>query len=329
MRILFAFLFHFIFIVTTAQTPESDIAKTFMRQGDYSNAILVLTNAHEQNPGDLATAKDLALCYYFQKDNVKGIAIMKPFLDGPNADDQCYQITCNMLLANEQKKDAEKLYKKGLKKFPKSGPLYNDLGELLWVKQNYAAIQLWEKGIQQDPSYPKNYYNAARYYYLSTEKVWGLIYGEIFVNLEPNTQRSSEIKEILIESYKKLFTDSKLQEIKTKNEFANAYLNTMQQQSAIAAQGIHTESLIMIRTRFILNWADIYAAKFPFRLFEFHKQLLQEGLFEAYNHWLFTSTGNLSAYQNWINMHLTEYNNFDRIQKGRIFRVPSNQYYNN
>ncbi len=329
MRSFLSLLLLFIFTGIIAQTPESDIAKTFMRQGDYSNAILVLKKAHEQNPGDLATAKDLALCYYFQNDNTNGIAVLKTFLDAPAGDDQCYQITCNMLLAADKKKDAEKLYKKGLKKFPKSGPLYNDLGELLWVKQDYSAIKLWEQGIQQDPSYPKNYYNAARYYYLSPEKVWGLIYGEIFVNLEPNTQRSSEIKDIMLESYKKLFIDSRLQDIKTKNEFAKAYLVTMQQQADIAAQGIQTESLVMIRTRFILNWSETYAAKFPFRLFDFHKQLLQEGLFEAYNHWLFTSTSNLPAYQNWINMHLTEYNNFDRIQKGRIFRLPVGQYYNN
>lgn len=329
MRVILLLLMLAVFNVAPAQMPEADIAKTFMRQGDYSNAILVLKSAHEQQPDNLAVAKDLALCYYYKNEHAKGLAVLKTFLDAANADDQCYQISCNMLLANDQKKEAEKLYKKGLKKFPNSGPLYNDLGELLWVKQDYSAIRLWEKGIELDPSFPKNYYNAARFYYLSTEKVWGLIYGEIFVNLEPNTQRSSEIKDILTESYKKLFTDLKLTDIKTKNEFVKAYLVTMEQQSGIASQGIHTENLVMIRTRFILNWSEKYADKFPFRLFDFHKQLLQEGLFEAYNHWLFTSTSNLPAYQNWINTHLTEYKNFDRIQKGRLFRVPAGQYYNN
>ncbi len=328
MRLLFSLLFIGFIITASAQTYESDIAKTFMRQGDYANAIVVLKRSNEENPANLVIAKDLALCYYFQKENAKGIAVMQPFLDAVQADDQCYQITCNMLLANNQKKDAEKLYKKGIKKFPQSGALYNDLGELMWIQQDFSAIRLWEKGIEKDPSFPKNYYNAARYYYLSTDKVWGLIYGEIFVNLEPNTQRCSEIKEILLEGYKKLFTDTNMGILKTKNEFVKAYLQTMQQQGTVASEGINTESLIMIRTRFILNWTETFASKFPFKLFDFHKQLLQEGLFEAYNHWLFTNSVNLPAYQNWINTHVTDYKNFDQIQKARIFRFPAGQYYN-
>ena len=41
------------------------------------------------------------------------------------------------------------------------------------------------------------------------------------------------------------------------------------------------------RTRFILDWSKTYGAKFPFKLFDFQQQLLREGMFEAYNQWLF------------------------------------------
>ena len=35
-----------------------------------------------------------------------------------------------------------------------------------------------------DPSFGSNYYNACKYYYYNKSKVWCLIYGEIFVNIE-------------------------------------------------------------------------------------------------------------------------------------------------
>src|SRR5215218_336700 len=114
----------------------------------------------------------------------------------------------------------EKVYRKGLKKFPESGPLYNDLGELQWSQQDYDAIKQWEKGIETDPSYSKNYYNAARFYFMSTDKVWSILYGEIFLNMEPMSARAPEIKQLLMDSYKKLFTDTDLEQgSKDKNDF--------------------------------------------------------------------------------------------------------------
>ena len=64
-------------------------------------------------------------------------------------------------------------------------------------RQDYDAIKWWEKGIEVDPNYSSNYYNACKYYYFTYDKVWSLIYGEIFVNLESYSKRTPEIKNIL------------------------------------------------------------------------------------------------------------------------------------
>jgi len=101
----------------------------------------------------------------------------------------------------------------------------------------------------------------------------------------------------------------------------------MGKQSMVATSGINTETLTMIRTRFILDWYKDYADKIPFKLFELHRQLLQEGMFDAYNQWVFESVQNLAAYQNWTVLHAAEYNEFTRFQKGRIFKIPAGQYY--
>src|SRR5205823_4936330 len=105
-----------------------------------------------------------------------------------------FQIAGNIYKALGEVKECDKMYKKGIKKFPNSGALYKEYGDLLWINKDYTAIKQWEKGIEMDPDYSGNYYNACKYYYLSTDKIWSIIYGEIFLNIESMTSRTAEIK---------------------------------------------------------------------------------------------------------------------------------------
>ena len=150
------------------------------------------------------------------------------------------------------------------------------------------------------------------------------------MNMESLTERAAAMKEILYKAYKeKLFADLGENKNEKKSEFAKTFLDVMNQQSSIVSRGISTETLTMIRSRFILEWYAKYANKFPFRLFDYQRQLMQEGMFEAYNQWLFGTVENLAAYDNWTKTHSREYNDFTAFQKGRIFKVPSGQYYQN
>ena len=305
-----------------------ETARTFQRQGDYANAILVLNRALQQQPNDLDLLKELAFSYYLQRDFVKAREVAKPLPDRPDADVQTFQILGMVYKAIEERKECEKLYKAGLKKFPNSGMLYNEYGEMLWTKQDYSAIKYWEKGIEVDPNFSGNYYNAARHYYMTYDKVWSLIYGEIFLNLESYSKRTAEIKDLLLDGYKKLFAETSLQnKQETKNPFVSAYLDVMSKNAGQVAQGITPESLTALRTRFVLDWFDKEAEKFPFRLFEYQRQLLKEGMFEAYNQWIFGASQNLPAFQNWTNTHAASYNQFTGFQKGRVFKLPQKQYY--
>lgn len=301
-----------------------------MRTGDFDNAIVVLGHALEQDKNNLDMQKDMVMCFYLKRDYTKALEGAKKLIERDDADEACFQIAGNVYKALEQPKDCEKVYKKGLKKFPKSGPLYSEYGELLWATKDYSAIDQWEKGIELAPAYSGNYYNAALYYYYTNDKVWTLLYGEIFVNMESLSERGTAMKQLLLQAYKeKLFADPDIMkgEEKNKSEFAKAFLESMSKQYSLAAKGITPESLIMIRTRFILDWFDHNAAKYPYRLFDFQRQLLQEGMFDAYNQWLFGITANPAAYDNWTKTHEQEYNAFTAFQRTRVFRMPAGQFY--
>ncbi|MEO5984580.1 MAG: hypothetical protein ABIP80_03685 [Ferruginibacter sp.] len=275
-----------------------ETAKSFMKQGDYANAILVLNRAVALEPSNTSLSKDLALSYYFHTQFGKALEVVKPMLERDDADDQTYQVAAYIYKSLNMPDEAKKVLKKGIRKIPDSGALYNELGEILWAQKDADAIKEWEKGIETDASFSKNYYNAAKYYYLTTDKSWSILYGEIFLNMEPFSNKTPEIKDILLESYKKLFSDANMGQKNQYNNFENAYLESMNRQSVVTGAGINPESLTMIRTRFILDW---FAEKRPpFKLFDYHRQLLQEGLFDAYNQWIFGSAQNLSSFQNWI-----------------------------
>jgi tetratricopeptide (TPR) repeat protein len=305
--------------------------KTFIRDGDYSNAILVLNRALTESPSNIEVQKDLAFAYYLHRDYSKAVEIIRPITEKKEADVQSFQILGMVYKAIEENKDAEKMYRTALKKFPESGVLYNEYGEMLWSRQNYGeAIKNWEKGIEVDANYSGNYYNAAKYYYFTRDKVWGLIYGEIFLNLESYSKRTPEIRNIVFDGYKKLFSETDLfKSQESKNDFVTAFLETMQKHTAVVSAGITPDALSALRTRFVLDWFNKDAARFPFRLFDYHKQLLKAGMFDAYNQWIFGAAKDLTAFQNWTVLHTEEYNQFNQFQKNRVFKLPAGQYYRN
>ena len=316
----------------TAQEQDAktlqETARAFQRQGDFGNALVVLNKAIEKEPGNNEIKKDLVLTYYMNHDYDKALPIAKALTDKPEADVQSYQLTGMIYKALEDRKEAEKLYRKGIKQWPNSGVLYNEYGEMLWTKQDYSAIKQWETGIEVDPNYSGNYYNATKFYYLTVDKVWALIYGEMFLNLESYTRRTAEIKETLLESYKKLFSEADVNKKETsKNDFATAVLNGLKKQSSVISSGINPETLTMLRTRFLLDWDATNGSKFPLRLFDYQRQLLREGLFDAYNQWLFGTAQNLPAFQTWSVTHTDQYDQFNKFQKGRVFKIPNGQYY--
>jgi len=331
-KILFAIIFCSLTGSVIGQQEDIDQlhqnAKAFMQQGDYGNAILILTRALQQDNQNLEIAKDLSLSYFLEKEDQKALDVIKPFVDNNNADDQAYQIAGTIYRRLGQEKEADKNYKDALKKFPNSGGLYNDYGELLFKNHDPEAIKMWEKGIEMDPSFGYNYYNASKYYYYNRNYIWSLLYGETFINIESFTSRTAEIKDLLLNAYKRLFADPDLlKNAKDKSAFEIAFLTCMNKQNDVVIRGVNPETLTMMRTRFILDWNRNYAKKYPFKLFELQEQLLEEGLFPAYNQWIFGASQNLAAYQNWTSNHADEAENFRKFKAGIIFKIRKGEFY--
>jgi tetratricopeptide (TPR) repeat protein len=210
-------------------------------------------------------------------------------------------------------------YELGLKKFPKSGPLYLERGNMeMMIKEYNKALVYYERGIEADPKFPSNYYWAAKLYLSSQEEVWGMIYGEIFMNLERNSKRTIEISKLLYNTY--------LSEIKIKDstsysvsfssntihisnpkdlkEFKLPYglkvYEPILMMCLLDVKEINMSSLSLIRERFVERFfeSETYSKEYPNVLFDYQKSIKEAGHFEAYTHWMLMQ-GNLAEFEGW------------------------------
>lgn len=338
MKRLIIYIISAVFLCIThtgsAQTNDAatlhETARSFMRQGDFENAKLVLDKALKDNPDNLELLKDQAFVLYLQRDFAGTIESCKKIIARPDADVQTYQILGLAYKATALEKESDKMYKDALKRFPASGVLYSEYGELLNSGGNAAAaIKNWEKGIESDPSYSGNYYFAAKYYHQKSNLVWSLLYGEMFVNMESMTARTTEIKSQIIAGFQKMFGNPALLNPVMQNgsSFEKAVTGNITKLRSLMNDGVTPETLTAFRTRFLLNWYAGEGRQFPLRLFEYQRQLLQEGYFDAYNQWLAGAVIDSKKFQAWIQEHAEETKAFQQFQRSMVFKVPKGQYY--
>src|SRR5690606_7716135 len=146
-------------------------------------------------------------------------------------------------------------------------------------------------------SYPLNYYNAAKAFLTAGNYVWALLYGEIYLNLDRHVERGAEIKKLMIESYQGILSATGPSELpdfraasrekESGKNFEEAVVRTLRRNAGVIREWLTVESLIMLRTRFILSWTQGIGRKYPFTLFSYHEKLLSSGHFDAYNQMLF------------------------------------------
>lgn len=320
--------------LTYAQQTVESIRKqatASAQQQDFTGAVQILEQGLQQYPDNIDLLKDEAYISYLGRDFQKSLDIGKKITSRDDVDVQSYQILGLTYKAIADYKEADKMYKAALKKFPKSGVLYSEYGDMLTQYDNkHEAINQWEKGIQVDPNYSSNYYYAAKYYADEKNVFWSTIYSEIFVNIESLTRRSAEIKNLLLNNYKLILSgQSNINTLKTSGtDFEKAVASSMSVAlEPTSSANIIPEMITAFRTRFILNWNSTAATSYPYHLFDFQSQLLREGIFDAYNQWLFGPVINKDRYDNWVYTHDAEMLDFTQFQHNVLFKMPPEQYY--
>lgn len=316
--------------ITHAQDSTEIIrqARAFIQSKEYARAADLLKTAIAEDESILTYKKELFWSYYQQDKYKEALALMTTILKSAQKDEQCYQFCGYIFRAEGKYSSCDSILKLGINNYPTSGPLYNDLGENAVDNKKTNAIQYWEKGIEVDPDFAGNYFNAAMYYLNAEQPLWGILYGEIFVNFSPLGEKSIQIRKRLLQTYKSLFTQiKKMKPGEFESPFVKKFITHLYKQEELSRRSMSLDDLLMMRSRFILDWFNDRSTILPFQLFEKQRQMLQDGLFPAYHQWLFGSVENMASYQSWKNLHAEEDAVFLRHQQNKLFHIPQGQYY--
>lgn len=286
--------------------------------GKFDEGIEVYRSAEKILPNTFMFPYEIAYAELLRKDYKKAIELIRPIVNHPEATDRGYQLLGSAYDELDDSTKAYEAYTEGLTHFAKSGRLYLERGILQARRDNISgAMKDFEAGIEKAPSFPSNYYYAALEC-SSNHKIWSLIYGEIFMNLEPNTKRTQTISKLLYDVYKdgiKLKGDTTVLSLAPDpavviDDNTNVTLQRFPFEEAVAIKiffsfkeqktrklpdGLDLQSMLDIRKEFLNRW---YAEgtdssilnkgnkDFPVALFDWDKQVRDAGFEDQYNLWL-------------------------------------------
>ncbi|MDX2360924.1 MAG: tetratricopeptide repeat protein [Crocinitomicaceae bacterium] len=301
-----------------------------MDDGEIKKSIKMLKEAIKLDGTNFNFPYEIGLAYYKLENYKKSIEYLTETLSYDDITDQCYTMLGNAYDMNGDPDRAIEIYDDGLKVFPRSGRLYYEKGVVERSRDNLdVALGYWTKGIFVRPTYASNYYMAAHIYCSNTEEeIWGMLYGEIMMNIERTTGRTNELSKLLYDTYNSAISISGdeasvsfSQEMsmslpgegeEMKLPFQMHYEMTTSLSVAAVMNGgdLSIADINQMRTTFIETWFEQETHKqYPNFLFNFHKKLMDLGYFECYNYWVLMK-GNESEFESWVAEHDSEFEEF-------------------
>jgi len=293
-------------------------------------SIFLLEEAQKLDPTSYDIPYELAYAHYLRKEYIQTITILEKIENHKDVTDRLYQLLGNSYDTIKKGNKAVEVYEKGLKKFPNSGYIYLESGILQYNKrEDSKALNFFEKGIEVAPELASNYYWAAKIFCNSTEEVWGMIYGELFMNLERNSERTAEISKLLFDTYKngiRITGDYSFSVSFSKNSTINindrrkpetmklpfgsgVYEQTLMS-SMLSVKSIDMHTLDSIRSNFVDNYyLKGYNKTYPNILFSYQKKVKEAGYIEAYNHWILMK-GDEYSFDNWLSVNKAKWESF-------------------
>jgi tetratricopeptide (TPR) repeat protein len=307
-------------------------AVKIMDEGETNQAIMLLDSAKRMDPTNYVYDYETGYAYMLKKDRKNAIFFFEASTKYESTDAQCYQMLGNAYDEAGNKDKAIAAYAAGLEKFPNAGRLYMEWGIIEANGGNRGeALKKWEKGIIAEPTYASNYVRLADLFSETDHRIWSIFYGEMFMNIERNSERTTRMSELLFKMYKQSitivsdkeakvdFTDSKITMVDPSKKFQLPFrmvygldflvgigFNSVEKKN----KEVTLEYIVNARTAFIDWWFKQKRNKdYPNILLSFQKELRDKGYLEAYNYWLFMK-GDEDAFQKWYDANTDKYKEF-------------------
>lgn len=321
-------------VFSEEENERIDLALTYSDSGREDEAIAIYDELIKKHPDVSGLKFEKAYCYYQKQDYKNAYKTLKPTLSAPDANPQYFAVAGNAQDMMGKPKDALKTYQAGLEKFPDSGYLHLETGNVL-IGLGYTAqgVGYYEHGIEVDPGFASNYYRAAQYLF-SDYPIKSIIYAETH-NLiyDPNGPRWPEVSKLLYDAYNEnihfeadtvrttfardrtITIDKKdvesgasptslleqMSRIARELSFCDAMNESVDAEALKAAGGQLTlAELTAIRRRFLEHFEAKEQDRYP--VFAVQRKVLDAGHWEAYNMFMLRE-GRPEEFKAWLQDH--------------------------
>ncbi|CAN5341318.1 hypothetical protein BH09BAC1_BH09BAC1_11630 [soil metagenome] len=358
--LFYILLLLFVATATFAQTKEDkEKAKDLGRraidlvdEGKYEAGIAMLEDAHKLDPKNSTYKYEIAFALYSQKKYKEAAKLLESLLKNDDVTDYYYQLLGNTYDYLGEPEKAMDTYIAGIKKFPKSGKLYLEQGVVYISQKLYnKALEVFELGIVAEPSYPSNYYWAAKLYSGTDYPIYSALYGEIFMNLERSSKRTEEISKLLYNVYRDaiVFTDtSVVTNFVKENVISMDDLKLMKKgfmpfhiefgmvmgigaaldKATLQTQAFNMAYVNQVRKTFLTFWYEKGNDKqFPNPLIDYWKELDAKGHFDAYTYWIFMKGADKEGNATWVTENEQAYTAFVDYFSPNPLRLSSKNYF--
>jgi tetratricopeptide (TPR) repeat protein len=323
--------------------PSADVALIYQQaksnysSGNYLQAINLFKQAQQQAPNVMEVYRDLGQAQVAGRKYADALTTIEPILKQDAADEITYDVAFNANMGLKEDKKAKGMLAKGFAKFSNSGVLFYDKGKMEEVDKDFEkALPCYVDGIKNDPSFHLNFLAAAKAALRSSQAVPAIIYAETYLNLEHNSPKTDEAKDLLMNAYRRIFIGvnkiapsfgKAATALPTNLNFFETIQQTCARFASVTNDGFTAENLTMLRTRFIMEWRKNLIDKYPFPLFAYQEKMIQGGMFDAYNQWLFGKIDNPILFDSWMATNKTAMPDLEQWFTDNKFELNTTTFY--
>lgn len=302
-----------------------------MDGGHFDEAARLLRTVLAEDPKNFTANYEMGFLLYQQERYAESVEVLRRLKrkDYP----PLYQMLGNAYDMAGDRKRAVKTYKEGLKHNPDAGRLYLELGNIAYAEGQYdRALGYYRTGATVDPAHASNYRSQALLYATSTEPVWALVWGEMFMNRERGSRRTSDMSRKLGEIYRNnivIESDSAVRVTFSRNQrisqegfrlripFGTAVFE-VGVLAALTADGIPDSLTLAVLSDMRERFVDTYFEKYDRMLLDddavrplmaYQRRVKEAGMMRPYTYWVL-SQGFPEEFDRWRDAHPRQWSEF-------------------
>lgn len=189
--------------LTDAELRALEQAARDADNGGAPQAVAAMEELARRRPDSYAVGYELGYTLLANGEYGRAAATFRNLQAHKGCDDRAFQMEGNALDYMGRRGDAMRAYRRGLARFPHSGRLMMEMGNMSLSDGDYdTALRLFEQGVEAEPGFASNYYRAAWVLLQSSAAESGLALGEAFLLMEPTGERAETMSRMVCDTYR-------------------------------------------------------------------------------------------------------------------------------